>query len=84
MTPNPSVSTKTPSKKQMIHQFIETLNVKHNNTVQRFGLSKVKHKAIKKFNVLWSHIVKRHIHEKINHKVRESLYHWIIHHLQFV
>ena len=34
--------------------------------------------------MLWSHTAKRHGHTKINQKVREPIFHFILHHTQFV
>ena len=84
MTPNPSVSNKNPSAIKSLHQFSETLDVKHKTAVRRLGAAKAKCKAIKTGNVLWSNITKRRGHKKINQEVREDLYHWIIHHPQVV
>ena len=51
--PNPSVSTKNPSSRKSLHQFTETLDVKHKTAVWRFGAAKAKRKANKEGNVLW-------------------------------
>ena len=48
MKPNPSVSTKNFSEGKSIRQFTDTLDVKHNTAVRRFGAAKAKRKAIKK------------------------------------
>ena len=61
-TPNPYLLTKNPSVRKLLPQFTETLNVKHNTAVQRFGEAKAKRKAIKTCNVLWSNIEKRRGH----------------------
>ena len=53
ITPNPYLSTKKPSAGKPIRQFTETLDVKHNTAVCRFGTAKSKRKAIKKGNMLW-------------------------------
>ena len=47
MTPNPSVSTKNSSVIKSLRQFTETLDIKHNISVRRFGASKANCKAIK-------------------------------------
>ena len=48
MKPNPSVSTKNSSESKSLRQFTDTLDVKHNTAVRRFGAAKAKRKAIKK------------------------------------
>ena len=55
-----------------------------NTDVRRLGAAKSKHKEIKTGNLLWSNISKRRVHTKINQKVVESVYNWILHHLQIV
>ena len=66
MTPNPSVSSKNPSGRKLLHQFTETLYV--NNKTAFCGLDSAKEncKAIKKINVLWSKITKHCGHTKIS------------------
>ena len=78
------MSNKDPSERKPLRQFTEKLDVKPKTAVCRFGAAKAKHKAIKKYNVLWSNIAKRHGHTKINQKVKEALYHWVIHNPQVV
>ena len=58
------MSMKITSARKLLHEFIETLDVKHNTVVWRFGAAKSKSKAIKKVNMLWSHIKKRRGHTK--------------------
>ena len=82
--PNPSVSTKTPSEIQPLRQFSETLDVKDSTDVCRLCTNKAKRKATKTGNVLWSNIVKHHVHTKMNEKVIESVYRWILHNPKFV
>ena len=84
MTTNPSVYTKNPSAIKSLRQFTETLDVKHKTAVRRFVASKENYKAIKRGFLLWSKISKRRGNTKINKKVREALYHWIINHPQVV
>ena len=72
MTPNPSVSTKNIRARKSLQQFTETLNVKNKTAVCRFGASKENIMAIKKFNVLWSNIAKRHDKTKNKSKVQRS------------
>ena len=79
---NPHVSTKKSIARKSIHKFSETLDVKHKTAVLRFCAAKAKRKAIKKYNVFWSNIAKRRGHTKMNKKVRESLYHWILNYPQ--
>ena len=82
MTPNPYIYTKNPSSRISLPQFTEILDVKHNTAVRSYGAARENYKAKKIGNVLWSNIEKRRGNEKINQKVRQSLYHWIIHHPQ--
>ena len=42
MTPNTPVSNKNPSARKSLHQFSDTLDVKHNTDVSRFGAAKAK------------------------------------------
>ena len=84
MTPKPYVYTKNTIKIKPLHQFIATLDVKHNNAVCRFGADKAKRKATKKINILWSNIAKLRDHTKINQKFIEALYHCILYHPQVV
>ena len=83
-TPNPYVSTKKPSAIKSLHQFTESLDVKHKTVVCRFGAAKEKREAIKKSNVLWKNIAKLCVNTKINQKVRESPYRFILNHPQVV
>ena len=48
MTHSPYMSTKNPSARKSLLQFIETLDSKHNSVVRRFGAAKANCKAIKK------------------------------------
>ena len=84
MTPNPYVSTKSPSAIKSLRQFIDTFYVKHKTDVHRFDTDKAIHKAIKKINALWSIIANRRGHTKVNQNCIEVLYHWIIHHPKFL
>ena len=47
MTPNPSVSNKHPSARKSLHQFSDTLYVKHKTAVRMFGTAKSNHKVTK-------------------------------------
>ena len=82
MKPNPSVSTKMPITIKSLHQCSEILDVKHNTAIFRLGAAKEKHRFIRTGNVLWSNISKCSGHKKINQKVVEALYNWILHHPQ--
>ena len=84
MTPNPYLSTKNPCAIKKLYKFTLTLDVKRNTFVSEFGAAKAKHKAIRKNNLLWSDIIKRRSHTKINQIFREALYDWILHHPQVV
>ena len=84
MKPNPYVSTQNTSSRKPLRQFIETMDVKHKTNIRRFGAAKENRKATKTGNMLWSKISKRLGHTRINRKVIEALYHWILHHLEVV
>ena len=57
------------------------MDVKHKPAVHGFGEAKVNHKALKKATFVVK-ISKRCGHNKINQKVIEYLYHWILHRTQ--
>ena len=84
MTHNSYVSTKNTSARKSLHKFSETIDVKHKTAIRSLGAAKEKHKTIKTGNVLWSNIENLRGHTKINQKVIETLYHWILHHPQVV
>ena len=48
MIPNPPVSNKNPSTRKSLHQFTDTLDVKHNISVWKFSAVKANRKAVKK------------------------------------
>ena len=83
MTPKKIESTKNPSAR-IVRQFSDTLDVKHNTAVSRLCTAKEKYKVIRTGDVLWTNISKHRGHTKINQKVREAVYNWILHHPQIV
>ena len=48
ITTNPYVYSKSRSTRKLLRQFTDTLDVKHNTSVQRFGTANSKRKAVKK------------------------------------
>ena len=78
------MSNRNPSARKSLRKYSKKLDVKHKTDVRRIGKAKTKHKATKADNVLWSNIAKPRGHKKINQKVREYLYRWVIHHPQVV
>ena len=78
------VSTENPSAINSLCKFTETWDVKHKTSVCGFGRAKSQRKAIKRYNLFCSNTSNHRGYTKINQKVRESIYHWILHHPKVV
>ena len=55
MTPNPYVSNKNPSAIKSLRIVTETLDVKHNSAIWRFGAAKDNHESIKMQLIVVTH-----------------------------
>ena len=66
ISPSRYETTKDPSIRKPLCQFLEALDVKHNTALCRLGVAKSKIKTIRAGNMLWSNIAQRRGHTQIN------------------
>ena len=84
MSPGYPMIVKKCSARKFLHLFTEFFDFKTKSAVSRVGDAKSKRKEIRADSMLWSSIPKRGGHEKINERVKKSLYNWILQHSQVV
>ena len=80
--PSQSVTVKYSSARKSLHQFSESFDIKPKTDVLKFCADRSKQNAIISVSMLWSGILKRWVHSKINQQVKKALYDCILQHHQ--